>query len=139
MTVRQPEVLYLASTEKPDLWKKSIKGGLAVQITFTGGRVYDFGISRDGNQIAYSAWNDEGGLDLWEIGREGGSSSLLLPCQADWCFSPAFSPDGSQLAYSRRPILSAASTAPGNPRAWILNIKTLSTDLLFADPNIGGS
>lgn len=138
VVVREPEVLYLAPTNKPDLWKVSLNGGLAVQLTFTGGRVYDFGVSLDGNRITYSVWNDQGGLDLWEIDRDGGAPRLLLPCQADWCFSPAYSPDGSLVAYSRRPILSSASPTPGNPRVWILNTDVRSTDLLSTDPQIGG-
>lgn len=135
---RIPDVLYLAPTGKPDLWRNSTDGSAPQQLTFTGGGVYDYGVSDDGTRIAYSARNHKGGLDIWEIGRDGNTPRLLLPCQVDWCFDTAYSPDGRLIAYSRRQIMSMLSATPSNPRIWLLDTVSLSTEVLLNNPNIEG-
>jgi len=135
--IRGPEILFLSPTDKPDLWRSSGPGAALRQITFTGGAIYDYGAAWDGTRIAYSARNDQGGLDLWEIGRDGGPPRRLLSCQVDWCFNPAYSPDGRYIAYSRQ-TMSALSAATRGPRIWLMLTETLSTEILLSDPVIEG-
>jgi TolB protein len=137
--VRPAAVVYLAPSQGSELWRASVDGKPPVQLTETGGKVYDFAISPDGNTITYSMQNAQKGLDLWEIDRRGGNSHLLLPCQTDWCTGPAYAPDGSRIIYSRRQAGNHPSAGPEAPRLWVLELNGLSTAALFQDTTIGGS
>jgi TolB protein len=108
------------------------------RLTYTDGRIFDFAISTDGQQIVYSAHNDQNGIDLWLISGPSSEPQLLLPCQSDWCSNPAFSPDGSRLAYSRRRAGINPGSQPGVPRIWTLDMNTLGTEGLYVDPQVGG-
>ena len=72
-----------------------------MQLTNTSGRVFDFNVSPDGERIAFSSYDDQGGISLWTVDRSG-NAQILLDCGEDWCINPDFSPDGSKLAYVRR-------------------------------------
>lgn len=135
---RQARVVYLSPSQAPELWTVSADGKDARQLTSTGGKVFDFNVSVDGSRIVYSVRNDQNGIDLWEMDREGSVPGLLLPCATDWCFSPAYSSDGSQIAYSRRQVSGIAGSDPGIPRLWLYDRSLQSTDVLFIDPNIAG-
>jgi TolB protein len=136
--VRQAAVVYLAPSQGSELWRASVDGKPPVKLTETGGKVYDFAVSPDGNTITYSAQNEQKGLDLWEIERRGSQPRLLLPCQADWCTGPAYAPDGSRIVYTRRQAGSHPSGGPEAPRLWVLELNGLSTAALFQDTTIGG-
>lgn len=137
------EVLYLAPSRQPELWVMGLDGGKAQQLSNSGGAVYDYAVSPGGARIAYSARNEAGGYDLWEIERRGtgsyGTPDLLLPCGTDWCTGPAYQPDGSRMVYSRRRVSGLAGAQPGIPQLWIFDTSTRQTDLLYVDPNIGGA
>ncbi len=137
--VRSPQVVYQSPSREPELWIIDPGDGLPRQITHTGGRVFDFAVSPDGESLVYSQYDDQGGISLWSVGRDGGSPKLLLDCGADWCVNPAFSPDGLNLAYARRLSGGVEGSSPGVPRIWTLDLGRLQTDRLYADPNIGGS
>lgn len=138
--VRPAEVLYLSSTASPELWA-AVPGSPDQpprQLTFTQGRVYDYDAAPDGSRILYSAYNSEGGIDLWQMGRVGESPERLLPCRADLCFNPALSPDGALLAYSRRPAGAFPGQDPGPPQLWLFDLRTGGTEALSPDPNLTG-
>lgn len=134
---RPVEVLYLSPTSAPELWRVSLDGQAAAQLTFTGGKVFDYAVSPGGERIVYAAQNDRLGFDLWEISRQGGEPDLLLPCEADWCTSPAYAPDGSRIAYSRRSV-DLAGSEPGAPRLWLLDLPGKSTGPVYSDAAVGG-
>jgi len=142
--VRQAGLLYLSPSRSPELWKVDSDGQNVVRLTNTGGKIIDYSVSFDGNWIAYSVTNDQQGVDIWEMNRQGESARLLLPCGADGCFSPAYAPDGLQIVYSRRRVSGLPGRQPETPRIWLLNRAEKSdpepfTKELFANPNIGGS
>ncbi len=137
--IRETEILYLSPTTRPEIWRVSATGGSPRQMTDTGGGVYDYTVRADGNQVVFAAKNDQGGLDLWEMGREGEDAKVILPCQVDWCFGAAISPDGARIAYVRRQLASSDSPSPGPPRIWLLDTRTGATDLLSPDPSIRGA
>jgi hypothetical protein len=137
--VRPGEIVYLSSADTPDLWAALPDGSVPRQITATGGRIYDYDVTSDGEQLIYSALNEQQGIDLWRIGRAGGQPELLLPCQADLCAHPSISPDGRSLVYSRRQVSGLPGQAAGVPNLWLLNLDDLSTNLLLPDPNITGT
>ncbi len=121
--VRQPWVVYLAPMNAgPELWRSRPDGSDQQQLTQTAGRVHDFGVSPDGEWIAYSVKNDSGGIDLWQVDRTG-KSSRLLNCGQDNCAQPAIDPRGNQLAYVRKTGSSAGKGQP-IPQVRLLNRAT---------------
>ncbi len=99
--VRKPWVVYLSPmNEGPELWRVRADGGGGQPLTDTGGRVQDFGVSPDGEWIAYAVKNDQGGADLWQVDRAGESSNLL-DCGTDICTQPSIAPEGTRIVYVR--------------------------------------
>ncbi|HMN62038.1 MAG TPA: hypothetical protein PJ988_16835, partial [Anaerolinea sp.] len=137
--VREPDVVYQSPSRASEIWLVDPGTGKRTQLTQTNGRVFDFAVAPDGESLAYSQYDDQGGISLWSVKRDGGSPKLLLDCGADWCVNPAFSPDGLKLAYARRLSGGVQGSSPGVPRVWTLDLESLQTDRLYADPNIGGS
>jgi Tol biopolymer transport system component len=137
--IRAADVLYLSPSQSPEIWRVSTDGKSRVQLTTTGGRVYDASVSPDGDLIAYSVKNDQQGYDVWEVDREGQKPHLLLPCGTDRCTGTTYSPDGTRIAYSRRKNSGLPGRQPGAPQIWLLDRSSLVTGTLTADPNVGGS
>jgi TolB protein len=94
--------------------------------------VHDYAISPDGKQIVYSADNEQGGADLWQIDSRGGNRRQLLACPDAACTQPVWSPDGRRLIYERRNI-PAPGAPPGPPRLWWLDSQTGDTLAVFQD------
>lgn len=154
--VRAPEIVYLSPAgETSDLWAKPVNGGTARELSY-GEIVYDFGVSYDGEQVAYSALNEQKGYDIWIVDRNGKNAREAADCGKARCTSPAWSSDGGILAYSRQEVngsvLSATDTAhsqngesgagnaeTGKPRIWTLDLATGKTNPLYSDPQITGS
>lgn len=136
--VRRVEVVYLSSTEAPDLWAALPDGSAARPLTNTSGRVYDYDVSPDGEWLIYSALNEQQGADLWRVGRAGGQPELLLPCQADLCANPSIAPDGQRMVFSRRQVSGLPGQPAGAPNLWLMNLGDLNLDLLLPDPNVTG-
>jgi Tol biopolymer transport system component len=136
--VRESGLVYLAPSREPELWFSDLSDADPVQLTDTGGRVFDFGVSPDGERVAFSRFDDQGGISLWAVDRTG-SAKILLDCGEDVCINPDFSPDGSHLAYARRNAGISEGSSPGIPRLWIMNLESGETEALYANPNISGS
>lgn len=137
--VRSPQLLYLSPSKNPEIWRLALDGSPAIQMTHTQGRVYDYAVDRSGEKILYSAENDQGGISLWIMDREGDSARSLLPCGEDICIQPTFSPLGDQLAYVRRNATGVPGSSPGLPRVWLMNLADESTRPLPMSPEHSGS
>ena len=66
----------------------------------------DFDVTQNGMTIFYSAYNDEGGSDIFKLDLEDGSINELMACGTDHCQQPLGSPDGRYLAFRREGVLS---------------------------------
>jgi TolB protein len=129
--VRQPDVIYLSSNKgQNDLWIVPAAGGSPNKLTSSGGKVFDFAPSRDGEQIVYSVANAQNGMDLWLIRRDGSQNRILVDCGPDRCSQPAWSPDGTQIVYYREVLFqSAKNTISG---IWGVDTSSGQTDFLIS-------
>lgn len=139
LTWRESQILYLAPSSAPELWRAEADGSRAKQLTVSGGKVYDYAVWPDGSRIVYSLENEMGGLDLWTLRREGGAAQLLLDCGADRCYQTVVSPDGLQIAYSRRNKSENPGGSAGLPRIWLYQVQSGETQPLYANALIAGS
>jgi Tol biopolymer transport system component len=137
-SVRQPRALYLApASSGPELWIHPLDGE-ARPLTATGGQVFDYGVSRDGEWIAFSQVNAQGGIDLWLIRTDGQQKRLLVDCGTARCTSPDWSPDGVWIAYSREEALAPPASGLGPPRVWTVRAATGETLAVYQDSQILG-
>ena len=86
--------------------------------------MWDYAPHPQGDSIVYSALRGDGGSDLWLMDRDGSNHRLLVACPHAACLAPAWSPDGSRLAYERREILAGAPNLdPNAGRIWLLDLE----------------
>jgi Tol biopolymer transport system component/tRNA A-37 threonylcarbamoyl transferase component Bud32 len=69
------------------------------RLTYTGAAVFP-AISRDGKLLAYQAAIDEPNPDIW-VQQIGGGKAIQITHEKEGAALPAFSPDGTQIAYQR--------------------------------------
>lgn len=131
-SVRQPWIIYLGS-EDNELYRQSISGGNSEQLTELGSLIFDFAPSNDGNQIAYTVVNQEKGIDVWVIDRDGNNQRMLINCGTDRCSAIDWSPDGNQIAYSRIEASQLLEDPYSAPRTWLADTSTGETMRLYAD------
>jgi Tol biopolymer transport system component len=144
-SVRAPWVVYVAPATggPPELWRAPADGsGTPERLTQTGGKVFDFAISRDSEQIIYSAVNEQGGMDLWIMPTTAGPTAagarLLVNCGADRCTVPAWSPDGQRVAFSREEVGLAPGAPHGPPRVWTVAVAAGTAAALYQDSQVLG-
>lgn len=138
-TVRTPMLAYLSPSGSAEIVTRDLNTGITKTLTNTGGQVFDYAVSPDGEWLVYSAFNELKGMDLWKVRRDGTESQKILDCGADWCINPAFHPHGSMLAYSRRLAPLQEGAEPGVPHVWLFDLSSGTTQRLSPDPNVSGS
>jgi len=136
---RAAKIIFLGSEPNPpEIFSIALDGSAPEQLTQSGGRIYDFDAALNGEQIVYSLVNDQGGIDLWLMGRNGQDAHRLLNCSGDRCTTPAFSPDGKRLAYTRETAAIPPDIPRGAPRPWVLDLESDQNAPVYADPQIIG-
>ena len=119
------QVVFLSPVDAPELWRMAVAEGEAVQLSDTGGQVYDFAVSRAGDWIAYSADNDAGGRDLWLMEPTSGESHRLIDCAEENCVEASWSADGAYLVFARRNRT--------RETVWVVNRESGAVTPLIAD------
>ncbi len=131
--VRQPGFAFLHEDEGGfELWAAADLNAEARQLSDTDGRVFDFAVAVDGEQIVYSVVNDGNGIDLWIVERDGDNARVLLDCGTDRCYAPDWAADG-QIAYSRASAPLTPTEPYSPPRTWLLDPANGETIRLYAD------
>lgn len=137
--VRPPEIAFLAGTNGPrEVWRVPLSGGTPFQITQTGGQVFDYAVSPDGEQVVYSVVNEQRGSDLWVVNRDGSGARALSVCGLDQCTAPDWAPDGLRVAYSREPAGLQPGAPNGPPRLWTVDVATGQTAPVYQSNQVLG-
>jgi Tol biopolymer transport system component len=130
-----PRILYLGWEEGEDvnqLYVINPDGSGQKRLTDEPLGVSDFAVSPDGTVIAYSAMNEDGSVDLWQMDAAGKRRKRLLACPEATCSKPVWAPDARRLVYERRSI-PVPGAPPGTPRLWWLDAQTSETISVFQD------
>ena len=129
-TVAERRLAYLAGSTISNLWITTVSGDIQPRpVTTETLGVYDYAISPDGTQIAYSAQRADGGDDLRLAAVDGSAITDLVRCAGQACISPVFSPDGQKLAYERHALVAGLNgePSPGPASVYVLNLATGAT------------
>ncbi|MBL8103572.1 MAG: PD40 domain-containing protein [Anaerolineales bacterium] len=125
--VRDPLVAYLVSSEKESsIWVVDLMGNPPHRLTDENVKINSFDIAQNGEFIVFTTTrvNSEGGIDLWRVNRDGTDAEILLDCGFDLCTTPAISPNGLRIAYSREAAGPTPDLPYGSPRIWVLDLES---------------
>lgn len=137
-TPRQPSVVYLGPVDSDvrSIWKISAEGGQPTQLYAPEHGVFNYSVSRDGTQIAVAVFNEDLSSDIWLINSDGSNGRAITDCAPAACSGPAWSPDGTLLAYERQDA--TATGSPGPSRIWLYDVETDSTAPVYEDNQVLG-
>ncbi|MBX3064154.1 MAG: PD40 domain-containing protein [Anaerolineae bacterium] len=146
-TVRPAQVVYLApalqeaSLEPPNLWLVSPDDSTNPrQLTNEPRGVVNFRTSPDGTMVAYAAKTADQTTDLFVITVDSGETRRLTRCVEAICQSPDWNPDGTRIVYERiEQNRNIPALDQGAARAWIVNLRDLSTAPLFQESQFLGA
>jgi Tol biopolymer transport system component len=133
-TTREASLAYLWPSDSPaDIYALNPATGEIHQYTHRMG-VLEFTSSNDGTKIYFSASNNKGGSDLYEIDLIVESNAdinsyrpkKLLDCGSEQCRSPAISYDKKRLAYER--LLPNPKGGLGPAQIWLLSLPELDAE-----------
>jgi Tol biopolymer transport system component len=144
--VRRPRVAYLAPSSRPpfNIWiADPADPSSARQITFSPSGIYDYSVSPDGSQIAFSERNtNTGTMDIKLLDLETGGIQQITDCTDAECARPVWRPDGQWIAYERIDLNSDLGGQVGvSPtRIWIVDLtaQPYANRPLFSDSQILG-
>jgi Tol biopolymer transport system component len=134
---RAPQVIYLApaNASARNLYRADLGGGIE-QLTDVEDGIEDFAASPDGKQIAFSQNNPDGTTDIWLLDLDSRVLRPLTRCVRAVCTAPSWKPDGTQILYQRQEFSAGQANLSW---AWMVDVNTVQTRLLFDDPQIHGA
>lgn len=135
---RKPSVLYLTDGDNsaPSLWSIDPETRETREIYASDYGVYDFSVSRDGQELAVTTLNADGTSSIWLMNANGLNPRMLPACARGSCSGPAWSPDGKLIAYEKRE--SRITGSPGSNRIWLYDVGSKTTSPLFEDEEVLG-
>lgn len=138
-TVREPRVVYLRTNgSESGIWSVDMKGENPIRLTDANIRVISFDAAQNGEFIIFSSTNEQGGIDLWRVFRDGSGASILLDCGRDRCTTPAIAPNNWRVAYAREAAGPGPGLPFGSPRIWVLDLQNGSNNPVYEDQSILG-
>lgn len=126
-TVGTPRIAYLYPADgfPQNIWVADpLDPQSAYQLTDSPSGIYDFAVSPDGTQIAFSENTTSGTNDIKVIDLETGALTQLTNCVDSACTSPEWRPDGSLIAYARVDFNSALAdqgVGASPSRIWLVD------------------
>ncbi|MGQ9907392.1 MAG: Ig-like domain-containing protein [Candidatus Flexifilum sp.] len=126
-TVGTPRVAYLYPADgfPQNIWiADPLNPDAAYQLTDSPSGIYDFAVSPDGTQIAFSENNTNGTNDIKVIDLENGALRQLTNCVDAACTSPEWRPDGALIAYTRvdfNSALASQGVGASPARVWLVD------------------
>ncbi|MBW6474339.1 MAG: hypothetical protein K0B14_14535 [Anaerolineaceae bacterium] len=135
--IREPEIVFLKGIDNgKELLKVSPDNPkIEIQLTRADGKIVDFTVSPDGEQILFTKLNERSGLDLWLMNRDGQAQTMILDCGVDRCSSPDWNPVRDEIVFTIEKSSDETSLMNGKlPKAYILNLINGTTTPLLNDP-----
>ena len=139
--IREPEIAFLKGVGKgKELFKIAPENSkIEIQLTQTDGKIVDFTVSPDGEQILFSKSNERSGLDLWIMNRGGQAQTMILDCGVDRCSSADWNPLRDEIVFTIEKSSDETSFINGElSKPYILNLITGTTTPLLNDPQKAG-
>jgi hypothetical protein len=133
--VGQPRLVYIARDEAAH-FQLYAAGDPPRQLSTGEADVWDYATHPEGTSIVYSVDRGDDGADLWLVDRVGKDHRLLLKCPDASCTAPAWSSDGTRIAYERQDLSErtiGVGTGPLVPHIWLLDPASGKTVPLFDD------
>jgi WD40 repeat protein len=132
-------IAYTNSVEgKKELWVTGKDGEGAHRLIDTENAIFNYDVSPDGEFLILSMFNEQDRIDLWRVNRDGSGLQLLLDCGGGNCSTPAISPDGKLVAYSREAPGITPYSSLSAPRIHVLDLINKQDRPLFSDSQIIG-
>jgi len=136
---RPPLIIYTHSSDgKNELWVTGMDGEQPHRLVDTENAVFNYAVSPDGDFIILSLFNEQNRLDLWRVDRNGQNLLRLLDCGGGNCSTPAISPDGNRVAYTREANGITPNSSLGAPRIHILDLSDGQDSSLLSDSQMIG-
>jgi nickel/cobalt transporter (NicO) family protein len=132
-------VTYLAIDDAyhKQLYLVSATGGEVQQITNGDTGVWNYNVSPDGRSLIYSVPDGKTGSELWLWNAEMDEPEQILHCPEISCSDALWSPQSSQILYSRLEFGDEQAYL-GIPSLWWLDLESGETQPLFQDSQLPG-
>jgi Tol biopolymer transport system component len=138
--VRSPRVAYLSPADSApfNIWVADPSDPAAArQVTFSPSGIWDYSVSPDGSQIAFSEKNTSTGTaDIKLLDLDSGAIRQLTNCVDAECKTPTWRPDGQVIGYERVDFNSGLTqVGVGATRIWLIDLTAnpAITRPLFSD------
>jgi hypothetical protein len=96
------DFVYLSTSERPtELFHYSFDSKKSKQLTFSNGKIIDYSVNHRNGDVLYSAYNAEGGSDIWLFPSPFDQAKLLISCGINTCFFPQFHPNGQIMTFQK--------------------------------------
>lgn len=124
--IRLPELAYLFPSNGPaNIYATNPLSGVSILLTDFPGGVTDFSVSTGGTGIYFSAYNTQGGSDIYSLQvvppqaeQSQPQPQLILACPQALCQAAVASPQGNYLAYERTALPGVDQT--DRPQVWYM-------------------